>query len=84
MMILTDVDLFQTLQIPVPSDRQVAHPPRLPPAEPPEGQPQPQQGEELQQGAEESQEDRPGEVFLQEQLCSKLQVKYLDWCSVVQ
>ena len=75
-MILTDVDLFQTLQIPVPSDRQVAHPPRLPPAEPPEGQPQPQQGEELQQGAQESQElqERPGEILVQEQLCSKLQV----------
>ena len=78
------IDLFQTLQIAVSSDHQVPHPPRLPPAEPPESQPQPQQGEELQQGAEESQEDRPGEIILQEQLCSKLQVKYLECGSVVQ
>ena len=72
---LTNVDLFQTLQIAVSPDGEVAHPPRLSPAEPPESQPQPQQGEELQQGAQESQEDRQGEILLQEQLCSKLQVK---------
>ena len=74
---LTDVDLFQTLQIAVSPDGEVAHPPRVSPAEPPESQPQPQQGEELQQGAQESQElqERPGEILVQEQLCSKLQVK---------
>ena len=70
-------NLFQTLQIPISSHREVTSPPQLSPLEPSEGQPHPQQGEELQQGAEESQElqERPGEIIVQEQLCSKLQVK---------
>ena len=75
---LTNTDLLQTLEIAVSLHYEVPAAPQLSTAQPPEKQPQSQQSQELQQGAEESQElqERPREILVQEQLCSKLQVSF--------